>query len=318
MLEVESSNEMEMWKYEWVFLGKECGTEFPSPIIKEGLQNLLRREWFSRIWVIQEAALAKAAIISSGRNNINSQTFSVMPKLLRISCNENVQSRLEVMPGLLRKISWWSGPESQELDILLKKFGKSKAKDPRDIIYALLGLSEDAYTSDILRPDYQIDLQEAIQHTVFYILSLSERAKRHTSLTYHDLPKWNMGQFMLALDSLPGHVHKWITKEGCVFISVPEPSVRWADVGYEVPQRHMRTFRLGSCSWIEITDKMMHDEIRLRRRIFEEMMSQAREEGRGPDSSAWKGMNDKMKEDELIRLKSIFEQMMRQARRKQR
>lgn len=245
-------------RWQWLKFNRH---KVPLKSIDAGLETLLGREWFSRIWVIQEAALAKAATIVSGRNNISSQTFVVMPELLGITCNENVQSRLEVMPGSLRKASWWSGPESQGLDILLKKFGGSKAKDPRDIIYALLGLSEDAYTSDVLRPDYQISLQEAIQHTMSFLLIQSEQTKRSTYPTHNDLPTWNMDQFLSALNNLPFHVHEWIMRRRVMehkshqIIQMQKPSITPADAGDELSQRHTSLARPGS-SWIEIARKM--------------------------------------------------------------
>lgn len=217
---------MPIWKQQWKFLRWQCKKEICPSNMREGLQDLLEREWFSRIWVIQEAALAKAAIITCSRNTVSSRTFVIMPTLLDISCNENVQSRLEIMPGLLRKKSWWSGPDSQDLGMLLRKFGQSKAKDPRDIIYALLGLSKDAFESNSLRPNYQISLQEAIQHTVAYLLNQSGRVTHYPS--YDDMPIWSMGKFLSALKDLPFQVYAWALRHGKIF--VPNPSISWTNV----------------------------------------------------------------------------------------
>lgn len=177
---------------------------------REGLQDLLRREWFTRIWVIQEAALARAATITCGRHTINSWAFVGLPKLFEIKCNENVQSRLDIMPGSLREESWWSSFDSQDLGILLQKFGKSKAKDHRDIIYALLGLSTDAFESTALRPNYDIGLTEAIQHTVAYLLNRSENGRQYPD--YRSMPRWGVAQLLSALkQDFPHQVHQWIS-----------------------------------------------------------------------------------------------------------
>lgn len=209
MLKADGQYDIRMWQRQWKFLTWETEVESDSSGIIRGLRDLLGREWFSRIWVIQEAALAIAAMITCGRNSINSRAFIVMPTLLKIGCNENVQSRLQVMPGLLRRRSWWAGPDSQDLRELLQKFGRSKAKDPRDIIYALLGLSKDAFTSEILRTNYQISLQEAIQHTVLYLLIQEGHVRRLSGCDVDDMPIWNVDEFLSALEDLPSQVHRW-------------------------------------------------------------------------------------------------------------
>lgn len=146
-------------------------------------------------------------MITCGRNDVNSRTFVMMPTLLGIICGEEVQSRLEIMPGLLRKNSWWSEPKSQDLGILLQKFARSKAKDPRDVIYALLGLSKDASASSTLRPNYEISLQEAIQHTVAYLLNQAGHVKQCPD--HKDMPTWNLDRFLSALELLPSEVYAW-------------------------------------------------------------------------------------------------------------
>lgn len=217
---------MAIWTQQWRLLCWQFKKEIHVSSTREGLQELLGREWFTRIWVIQEAALAKAAIITCGHNTVNSRAFVVMPTILDIDCNENVQSRLEIMPGSLRRKSWWSGPESQDLGMLLRKFGKSKAKDPRDIIYALLGLSKDAFESDSLRPNYQISVQEAIQHTVAYLLHKSGNVKHYPR--YNEMPIWSMRQFLSAVKDLSFQVYAWALRHGKVFMS--NPSISWTKV----------------------------------------------------------------------------------------
>lgn len=200
---------MIMLENQWKFVTWRPEGDTYSDSVIRGLRDLLGREWFCRIWVIQEAALAKTATINCGHNSVNSRAFVIMPSLLDISCSESVESRLQVMPGFLRKRSWWAGSDSQDLHTLLRKFGRSKAKDPRDIIYGLLGLSKDAFTSDILRPNYQISIQEAIQHTVLYLLTQSGHIKHDSGRTVDDMPAWNMDELLVALKDLPSRFDKW-------------------------------------------------------------------------------------------------------------
>lgn len=199
----------ETWAQHWTYLLWRSNKTSPPDGIINALKEILRREWFSRIWVLQEAALARSAIVMCGRNSVSSRTFVVMPTLLGIKCSENEQSRLDVMPGPLRSgvNSWWQGPFFQDLDTLLRRFGKSKATDPRDIIYALLGLSADTFTSDVLRPDYELSLSETIQHTVLYLLHRRKYLQEFRVPT--DLPIWDIDQLMGPLEDLPQHVFTW-------------------------------------------------------------------------------------------------------------
>lgn len=196
------------WESQWFLTAWHVRGRPPPGEIKKALHELLRREWFSRIWVLQEAALAKSAMIACGRKQVNSRAFVVMPSLLNVSCSEGEQARLDILPGLLRANSWWNHG-NKELFTLLLKFGRSKASDPRDIIYALLGLSGDAHSSEALRPDYQIDLQEAIQHCVAYFLRKGNIIPPQVPV--QSLPKWDIDTFLDSLPSLPVHVFCWAT-----------------------------------------------------------------------------------------------------------
>jgi hypothetical protein len=76
------------------------------------------------------------------------------------------------MPGRLRGETWWT--EKRDLYNLLLKFSESEASDPRDKVYALLGISSDASDTDSLRPDYTKDLQEVIRDTSLFLFGPSD------------------------------------------------------------------------------------------------------------------------------------------------
>ncbi|KAK2613210.1 hypothetical protein N8I77_000137 [Diaporthe amygdali] len=195
------------WQLQWELVVRHPHKEVPYNVIRQALRDILRREWFSRIWVLQEGALAKSAMIICGRKGVSSRTFVVMPSVLNIDCHEGEQARLEILPGVLRANAWWSGGDSTELLTLLRKFGRSKSGDPHDLIYALLGLSTDAYTSDLLRPNYQINLQETVQMSIAYLSMRSRDLPEHSPL--QGLPIWTIEEFLDALQDLTFHVFRW-------------------------------------------------------------------------------------------------------------
>ncbi|RYP81792.1 hypothetical protein DL769_001832 [Monosporascus sp. CRB-8-3] len=57
---------------------------------------------------------------------------------------------------------------------MLVKFCKSEATDPRDNIYALLGISTDARDTDLLKANYEKDLQDVIFDTTAFLLNFNE------------------------------------------------------------------------------------------------------------------------------------------------
>jgi hypothetical protein len=75
------------------------------------------------------------------------------PPLVGLQINNQCQTILDIMPGPLRKVSWWSTDRS--LSQLLGKFRSSKSSDPRDLVYALLGISSDHPESSGLVADYR-------------------------------------------------------------------------------------------------------------------------------------------------------------------
>lgn len=195
------------WENQWLWLIWNLRGQPPSDEIREALSTLLRREWFSRIWVLQEAALARSAMVTCGRNEINSRAFVVMPSLLNVDCGEGEQARLDILPGLLREKSWWAASSGKDLLTLLQKFGRSKASDHRDIIYALLGLSGDTHSSELLRPDYQISVEETVRQALAYFMlqtrCLSGKTPIPSSLD------WGIDEFLEKLYDLSFHVFKW-------------------------------------------------------------------------------------------------------------
>lgn len=108
----------------------------------EGMQLLLSRPWFRRIWILQEIANTRVATVLCGKKSISASTFAQVPSLLGLQPEPHYQAVLDIMPGLSRQTPWWK--DKRDLHTLLKKFRDSEATDKRDIVYALLGISSDA------------------------------------------------------------------------------------------------------------------------------------------------------------------------------
>lgn len=121
------------------------------------VKALLSLRWFSRVWVIQEVALASSVIMLVNETSIL-LSFEVLQRL-REYCNSH---GLKV-PGPLR---WTKGPGDKcDLMTCLEASRDCSSNDPRDRIYAILSLVEPPVRK-LIPIDYSQDL-DWVNITVF-------------------------------------------------------------------------------------------------------------------------------------------------------
>jgi hypothetical protein len=163
----DNHRDLEQWDTFWLFVSEDSYFER-----RKCLDQLLSRPWFKRVWILQEIANAKRASILCGTKSIRAHTLALAPSLMNIKPERHCQAVLDIMPGRLREQTWWS--KSRSLYNLLQKFIESEASDPRDKVYALLGISSDAQDTNGLHPDYKKSLHEVIQDTSSFLFGPSD------------------------------------------------------------------------------------------------------------------------------------------------
>jgi len=131
------------------------------------LQDLLKREWWSRVWILQEVAKARRATIMCGSHSCPARTFALVPSLLGLEVSSQAQAVLDIMPRY-RSSTWWNS--DRDLYSLLQKFKDSNALMPRDKIYALLGMSGDACDPERFYPCYQASDDQVIRNTASFLI----------------------------------------------------------------------------------------------------------------------------------------------------
>ena len=162
----------------------------PAHLIGVGMEDILSREWFSRVWVVQEAAVAKNVVMHCGSSELawsntmeQVRSFSRSIKAAAIS-PEWAQSDLKTIDTdkllNLFKLSLENGHQKSEygrlhslpdlLDIAYEMRHR-KASDPRDKLFAMLGLASEN-TRLQLYPDYTMPLKET--HRLFEDLMLNK------------------------------------------------------------------------------------------------------------------------------------------------
>ncbi|KAM5347745.1 hypothetical protein ACJ41O_007569 [Fusarium nematophilum] len=194
---------------EWRSLVVEMGGE-DAPLYqlrKRALQELLLRPWFRRIWVVQEATSARSARIACAWKSAPTRTFVLMPSLMGVVTGPRSQALLEAMPGPLRPKPTLKGASG--LHTLLCKFSQSEATDPRDQIYALLGISSDASGSNSpLRANYQLNVAQTIRETVSF-LAFGEVLDHFTSR----MPEYHLFHVRQPLASIRSMLFEWALGE---------------------------------------------------------------------------------------------------------
>ncbi|KAM3071383.1 hypothetical protein ACMFMF_007856 [Clarireedia jacksonii] len=165
----------------------------------ECFNDLLGRPWWSRIWVVQEVAVNSDVKIICGHSEVSWTTFMVFVQgiydskpLLQAPLEEITKYKRAIERGFSRQ--QFACQSSQEISDLLLRHRGLDSSDPRDNVYALLGLASNMMTSKFL-PDYSKPLDMVYKHLT------KEIVKHHNNLTiicasqpssspHSNLPSW--------------------------------------------------------------------------------------------------------------------------------
>jgi len=127
--------------------------------VKQSLEKLLRRQWFYRVWIIQEVIKARSAVFACGKYCVQVDTFRGTFNLKQGWFH--VHPLLETAPGA-------SGRSftAMSLYFALNYFRDHEATDERDKIFALLGVISPKLA---IEPDYAKSDKE-VAREVFALL----------------------------------------------------------------------------------------------------------------------------------------------------
>lgn len=167
---------------------------------KTGLQTLLRRSWFSRVWILQEVANARHGFVCAGHAYISASIFALAPSLIEVyDTNASYwKTVIALMPGLPRENAQWA--RRPELYDLVLDTIDSCATDARDKIFALLGLSGNAQDRKSIIVDYDQPLHGVYQGVLQY-LARSKKSSMEDLLTIaHRVP--GVGTVIVLVEDL--------------------------------------------------------------------------------------------------------------------
>ncbi|KAL9619119.1 MAG: hypothetical protein Q9160_006208 [Pyrenula sp. 1 TL-2023] len=150
---------------------------------KARFYRLLTNQWFSRMWILQEAALSKKVLLKCGDNAVWLKSFLAAALAeLHIYLQGNVSpldhendlyaERWKSFTQLMEaKNTEHPGLETLSLSSLLTIFRRSDAKYPVDKFYALYGLAIKDVQALNLQPDYQLPAQKIYTDITYAMLN---------------------------------------------------------------------------------------------------------------------------------------------------
>jgi hypothetical protein len=168
-----------------------------SHVEREDLLSFIDRPYWSRIWILQEIALAQLVTVVVEDQTIR-WTGSVI-ETIRQLCHNHGVNHSGVLPWVPA-----NRPEEQSLIDVLGRSRTCSATDPRDKVFAVLGLAQKKF-SDAIPVDYTLHVNQVyLKVAVHYILDLRDlNVMKHT-----------LGQ-PLDVESAPSWVPKWDLKIIC-------------------------------------------------------------------------------------------------------
>ena len=200
----ESSSAMKLAHDLNCFSREQVATFLHESFSKDQLDNLIalfRRQYWWRVWVIQEVACAKTATVYCGSEEISWSALTKVCDILKAE-EDTLQAIYFNWPSSVRTLTW-GGPKSMEVSRyspeskepplleLLYTHKSKKSTDPRDKVFALVGISSSCKTFliDYSQPIRNIYLYTA-RHIITTTCKLDVICVRQHDLNNYNLPSW--------------------------------------------------------------------------------------------------------------------------------
>ncbi|KAL4894478.1 heterokaryon incompatibility protein-domain-containing protein [Aspergillus ambiguus] len=133
--------------------------------------SLLQRDWFRRIWVLQEVGVARSTYITCGSVQINGHVFCEGLRKLKLSSSflAMVGPAISLIDDALYRPKYELGSRGDfSIGELLGMYCNHRATKQHDKVYALLGLSADPITT-ALEPNYDLPWDVVFKQVTQYI-----------------------------------------------------------------------------------------------------------------------------------------------------
>lgn len=192
----------------------------PSDAQERSMAALWKRSWFSRIWIVQEVALSRCAVVICGSQTVSWDCFSRWP--LRKSTGGDGR-----LPGVLNYAPGYTpSTRADHLLMILHDNRGAGATDPRDLIFGVLGLLDPS--SHDIQVDYSMTT-ESVYNSV--ALSIIHQSDSLSILSAAGCGNTNHLKCSLEGLSLPSWVPDWRVAQPTVSLTLGKTFVEPFDAG---------------------------------------------------------------------------------------
>ena len=145
----------------------------------KALRKLLERSWFRRIWIVQELIRARSATIKCGIHSMEWETFLDIAERLRytgyyaMTLGTRIQDALHVLGNMRQYRQRRKLMVMSDLEALLYDYRGCQASNPRDKLFALVGIAHGQIAA-AYNPDYSRDVLEVYRNLAIHLI-IAER-----------------------------------------------------------------------------------------------------------------------------------------------
>jgi len=189
----------------------------------EALRHFFQRFWWERSWVVQEVFLPPTIVFQCGEYVVRWQdilnvgsvimqhasSFRKVKDFEQATTVGSMVARLDKSFRAAGELMFLSiGRKQNDLAMLLHWFRRTRATDPRDKIYAALGICRNDET---IRPDYSLCTNDVYM-----------QAAKHSIETTRSFRILAHCRFPPTLDGLPSWVPDWSDREAVIRTGIPK------------------------------------------------------------------------------------------------
>lgn len=197
---------------------------FDFDAVIKSVGTLLERSWWRRLWVVQELVLSRQAFLRCGPLAVSWNTFEYFLDLceLFMLCYPAdpafyaayvIGYKTFILSKCCRQVESGRGLTMFQLFEMMMTMTIRETSDPRDRVYALLGLADDAKQLGI-RPNYSLSCAEVYVNTAMaliqdhglIVLSYCSFGRREKVLR-QEVPSWSPDLSKTVTDPLRGNAN---------------------------------------------------------------------------------------------------------------
>ena len=160
---------------------------------QRAIDHILERPYFGRVWVLQEILLARSVEVILGNRSVSWSFLTVTAFYVDFNKQAHLMTQYyRDNSSAFLTLDMTGGKRPESLLGLLRGTRHCKATDPRDKVFALLGLSTEG-SKQLLTPDYSLSIRETfIKVAKFFMRDKKLDILCHAQGTRsaHCLPSW--------------------------------------------------------------------------------------------------------------------------------